>query len=67
MWLRLGADEIVNMDLIASIKRTGPLTIEIQYLAPQASRTIRFDEAHDCEAAFERVIENLSSLGLAMQ
>lgn len=67
MWLRLGTDEILNMDMVTSIKRTGDFTIEIRYLDPQASRSIQFDNKDHCQAAFEKMIENLVKMGAAMQ
>lgn len=67
MWLRLGQSEILNLEHVTSIKRIDDLHIEIHYLDPQATRTIRFDAAHDCEAAFERMIENMIKLNLAME
>lgn len=67
MWLRLGNDEILNMEHVTSIKRSGDKDIEIYYLDPQATRTIHFEEAHYCEAAFERMVENMIKLNLAME
>lgn len=67
MWLRLGPDEIINLDHVTSIKRKGPTTLEVRYLDPQATRSIRFEDPQDCEAAFERLIENLVKMQAAMQ
>ena len=67
MWLRLGNDEIINLDHITSIKRVGKHTLEIRYLDPNATRTIQFETEAHCHAAFEKMIENLVSLNEAME
>ncbi|MCB1325089.1 MAG: hypothetical protein H7A21_10435 [Spirochaetales bacterium] len=66
MWLRLGDDEILNLHHVTSLKKIGNSSIEIRYMNPQAGRTVRFTSPEDRDAAFERVMENLIKLRLAM-
>ncbi|MCB1307223.1 MAG: hypothetical protein KDK30_03540 [Leptospiraceae bacterium] len=66
MWVRLGDEEILNLHHVLSIKKAGG-NLEVRYNNPTQNRTIRFSDPQDRDAAFERIMENLIKLRLAME
>ncbi len=67
MWIRLGDGELLNLDHIISIKKGPQSTIELRYNNPAANRTVRFPMDQERDLVFERVVENMIKLRLAME
>jgi hypothetical protein len=67
MWLRLGNEEIINLSQVTSIKKGPQSMIEIRYPDPQFNRTVRFTADEERDAVFERIVENMIRLRLAME
>ncbi len=67
MWIRLGDNELLNMDHVISVKKSGQSTLEIRYMNAEANRTVRFRSDQERDLVFERVIQNMIALGLAME
>ncbi|MBX7058578.1 MAG: hypothetical protein K1X75_10980 [Leptospirales bacterium] len=67
MWIRLGDNELLNLDHVISIKKGGQSTLEMRYANPDANRTVRFRTDQERDLVFERVIKNMVTLGLAME
>ena len=67
MWLRLGNDELLNLEHCTSIKKIDPLVIELRYADPDQNREIHFEGEESCDLAFEHVIKNLVRMHKAME
>lgn len=67
MWLRLGEDEMVNLSYAYSIKKGNAATIEVQLLGGRVQRVIPFPSEDERDLAFDKLLENLSRLRLALE
>jgi len=67
MWLRLGENELINMDHVSSVKKGLEHTIDIHFRDFQHSRILPFPGREERDQAFERLVENLLRLGNAME
>ena len=67
MWLRLGDNEMINLEYVASIKKGLENTIEIQFHDFNHARVLPFEEKDARNHAFERLVENLIKLRDAME
>ena len=59
MWLRLGDNELINLDFVASIKKSNDTTIEIYFSDFQHSRVLPFPNEPAREKAYQQLISNL--------
>jgi len=67
LWLRLGDNEIIQLDHAVSIKKLEPSGIEIAFLEPNGKRILSFPDAAERNRAFDRLIENLVKLRMALE
>ena len=67
MWLRLGDNELINLDHVASVKKGLENTIDILFNDFNHSRKLPFDTKEARNEAFERIVENLVKLRDAME
>ncbi|MCR9144749.1 MAG: hypothetical protein NXI24_21095 [bacterium] len=67
MWLRVGDEELINLTQVTSIKKGVQSTIEIRYPDPKFHRTVRFTADEDRDAVFERIVDNMVRLRIAME
>ena len=52
---------------MASLKKGDKGTVEIRYTDTRLNRTVRFSSDEDRNAVFERIIENMVKLRMAME
>lgn len=62
MWLKLGDNELINLDHVISIRKGSSNTIEIQYADPKLGKLLPFNMTSDRDKAFDRLTENLIRL-----
>lgn len=67
MWLRVGDEEIINLEQVTSLRKGPGSTIEIRYPDPKFNRTVRFVQDEDRDAVFERIVDNMVKLRIAME
>ncbi len=67
MWLRLGDNEIINMNLVVSIKKGLKNSIEISFQGMAHAKVLPFQAKEERDAAFEKLVENLVKMRLAME
>jgi hypothetical protein len=67
MWLKLGEQELVNLDFVYSIARGEENTIEIRFHSSEQMRTLPFPDVVSRDHAFQKIIETMSKLGQAIQ
>lgn len=67
MWLRVGDEELINLEHVTSIKKAPPTMIEIRYPDSRQHRTVRFTAPEDRDAVFERIVDNMVRLRIAME
>ena len=67
MWLKLGDNELVNLNHVISIKKGVKNTIEIHYQGLSHAKVLPFSESDHRDRAFDRIIENLVKLGRALE
>ena len=67
MWLRLGNEELINMDHVVSVKKGDDSSLEIVVQGFDHVRTLFFDHDEDRDLAFEKLVDNLIKLREAMQ
>lgn len=67
LWIRLGEGELLNLAHVISLKKGPGNTIEIRYINPGANRTVRFQAPEERDEVFERIVENMRRLGLALE
>ncbi|GBF51975.1 hypothetical protein LPTSP4_35130 [Leptospira ryugenii] len=65
MWLKLGESEVINLDYIASIKKTpSQPNIEIIYQDLNNVKTLPFPGTEERDRAFKAILDNLSRMKL---
>ncbi len=67
MWLKLGEEELLNLQHCNSIRKEGELTIELRYTDQTHNRIVHFDEETSRDTAFERIVKNLVRMQKAME
>ena len=67
MWLRLGEDEIVNLDHVVSIHKLEPAQIQILFTQADRKKLIQFGDRTARDYAFEGLLENLVKMRMGMQ
>jgi hypothetical protein len=67
MWLRLGVDEIINLEHVLSIKKMDSSQIEIIFSGPERKKLVQFGDRNSRDAAFEGLVDNLIKLRVGMQ
>ncbi|HMU82903.1 MAG TPA: hypothetical protein PKE49_03245 [Leptospiraceae bacterium] len=67
LWLRLGDNELVQLDHVVSIKKQEPQAIELTFLEPNGKRILTFPDPAERNRAFDRLLENLVKLRMALE
>ena len=67
MWLKLGEEELVNLEHCSSIKKEGNLTVELHYADTTQNRIVYFKDERSRDLAFNRVVKNLIIMQQAME
>ena len=67
MWLKLGEEELVNLDKCTAIRKEEDTSIALCYADPAQNRVIHFEEGGSRDMAFESVVQNLVRLQKAME
>jgi len=67
MWLRLGDNELVNMEYVVSIKKGLNNSIEMHLSGNTQVKNIPFPNKESRDIAFERIVDNMVKLRLAME
>lgn len=67
MWIKLGDNEMVNLDHIYSIKKGSENNIEIRFMKGDYMKILPFGEAESRDRAFDRIIKILVQLGMAIE
>ena len=67
MWLKLGNEEIINLNHCTSLKKGREFTLELRYSNSRKNRLIHFDDEDSRDAAFDKVIKNLVRMQQAME
>lgn len=67
MWLRLGEEELVNLDKCSAVRKEKNTSISLCYTDSTQDRIIHFEEKEDRDLAFERIVQNLVRLQKAME
>ncbi|MBL8018152.1 MAG: hypothetical protein K8S54_09925 [Spirochaetia bacterium] len=67
LWLRLGDNELIQLDHVISIKKQEPQGIEMLFTEPNGKRILTFADQADRNRAFDRLIENLVKLRMALE
>ncbi len=67
MWLKLGEEELVNLDYCVAIRKEGLHSIELSYQDASSNRIIDLSDEQSRNIAFDRVVKNLVRLQQAME
>ncbi len=67
MWLKLGEEELVNLDHCTSIKINENFVIELRYANPSQNRVIQFSDEESCYQAFDNIVKNFVRIQKAME
>lgn len=67
MWLRLGDGELINLAFAISIKKGDESTILIQMSGEGGRKVLPFPTEPHRDHTFEKLVENLSRLRLALK
>lgn len=67
MWLRLGEDEIINLEHVLSIKKIDTSQIEIIFSVPDRKKLVQFGDRSARDYAFEGLVDNLIKMRVGMQ
>ena len=67
MWLKLGEQELINLDHVSSIKKGEDDVLIIQFHGKEERRILPFPRTVDREAAFERIVRTLVRIGKAIE
>ena len=67
MWLKLGEEELLNLDYCSSVRKEGSLSIELRYMDSSRNRAVRFEDEVSRNTAFERIVKNLVRMQKAME
>ena len=67
MWLKLGEEELINLDKCTAIRKEENTSIALCYDEPSQNRVIHFEQEESRDLAFERVVQNLVRLQKAME
>jgi len=67
LWLRLGDNELVQLGHVISIKKQEPQGIEIIFTEPNGKRILTFPDTAERNRAFDRLLENLVKLRMALE
>ena len=67
MWLKLGTEELINLEHCSSLKKGEKFTLELRYPNPKRNRIIHFDDENGRDIAFDKVVKNLVRIQKAME
>jgi hypothetical protein len=67
MWLRLGDGEIINLAFARTIRKGDEATIIIELSGEEGKKTLPFPTEPHRDHTFEKLVENLSRLRLALK
>ena len=66
MWLRLGDNEIINLEHVVSVKKGLQHTIDVTFDDFQNQRVLPFSDKESRDEAFEKLVGNLMKTRNAM-
>ncbi len=67
MWLRLGDNELVNMDRAVSVRKGPENTLEIHFPEAHQLKVIPFRSDGERDYAFDLLVNNLVKMRMAME
>ena len=67
MWIKLGDNEMVNLDHIYSIKKGNDNNIEIRFMKGDYMKILPFGDPETRDRAFDRILKILVQLGIAIE
>ena len=67
MWLKLGREELVNLEHCTSIKMGDEFVLELCYPDSTQNRSIHFQDEESRNLAFENIVKNFIRMQKAME